>query len=110
MGGFSDGATVPVEDLVVFEIRYADRVGENYFSRHSDSHKWYYPKMTWDEAAFPKVWDSRGRGFCDRMPGAPFPESEKVPVTFSLHSAFEDPATPAGAPDRESMEVRTIVF
>lgn len=34
----------------------------------------------------------------------------RSPSTFSFHSAFEDPATPYGAPDRQSIEVRCIVF
>ena len=29
---------------------------------------------------------------------------------FSLHSAFADPTTPADAPPRESIEVRTFAF
>ena len=40
----------------------------------------------------------------------PPPASEAIPATFSLHTAFEDPATPEGAPDRESIEVRTVAF
>ena len=30
--------------------------------------------------------------------------------TFCFHSAFEDESDPQDAPDRESIEVRTIVF
>ena len=29
---------------------------------------------------------------------------------FSLHTAFEDPTTPADAPPRESIEIRTLAF
>jgi hypothetical protein len=29
---------------------------------------------------------------------------------FSLHSAFDDPATPANARPRQSIEVRTLAF
>jgi hypothetical protein len=29
---------------------------------------------------------------------------------FTAHSAFDDPTTPAGAPDRESIEMRTFAF
>ena len=36
----TDGMTVLPEDLVVFEIHYSDRVGENYFAKHSPRHKW----------------------------------------------------------------------
>ena len=34
-----DAATVSTDDLVVFEIRYSDRVGENYFARASTHHQ-----------------------------------------------------------------------
>jgi hypothetical protein len=36
----TDGMTVLPKDLVVFEIHYADRVGENYFAKHSPRHEW----------------------------------------------------------------------
>ena len=56
-----DAATVSTQDLVVFEIHYNDRVGENYFAKHNDKHKWYYyPEMTNDEALLIKQWDSKG--------------------------------------------------
>src|SRR5262249_37384348 len=46
-----DAASVRPEHLVVFEIHYADRVGENYFAKHDDGHRWYfYPGLTRDEA------------------------------------------------------------
>ncbi|MGI9408984.1 MAG: CmcJ/NvfI family oxidoreductase, partial [Hyphomicrobiaceae bacterium] len=57
-----DAACVRPEDLVVFEIHYADRVGENYFARHAAGHRWYYyPAMTRSEALLIKQWDSAGR-------------------------------------------------
>ena len=37
-----DAQSVYPQDLVVFEIHYQDRVGENYFSKHSPRHQWYY--------------------------------------------------------------------
>ena len=36
-----DAASIHLDDLAVFEIRYADRVGENYFARHSPRHRWW---------------------------------------------------------------------
>lgn len=148
-----DAATVSLDDLVVFEICYADRVGENYFARHSPRHRWsYYPRLTRDEAVLLKCWDShgcdfaplhasslrgRGRGRAGGSSNVPAPGSNShssnshsavrsgapllrgsavgvpartVRATFSLHSGFEDPATPLGAPDRESIEVRTVAF
>ncbi len=38
---FCDASTVSVDDLVAFEIRYADRVGENYFAGYSPAHRWW---------------------------------------------------------------------
>jgi len=32
------------------------------------------------------------------------------PAQFSAHTGFDDPQTPADAPPRESIEVRTLVF
>ena len=105
-----DAAAVKPEDLVVFEIHYADRIGENYFAKHSDGHRWYfYPAMTRDEALLIKQWDSAGR--MARTKGAEAdPADGGEPCTFSFHSAFEDPTTPADAPDRWSIEVRCAVI
>ena len=47
-----DSRSVNPKDLVVFEIHYQDRIGENYFARHSTSHRWYYyPQMIRSEAS-----------------------------------------------------------
>lgn len=111
-----DAASTVPEDLVVFEIRYADRVGENFFSRANPRHAWYYyPSLTRDEAIMIKCWDSRGAAFAGKMEAArgyaPCPTAlSTVPATFSLHTGFEDPATPPGAPERESIEVRLVAF
>jgi hypothetical protein len=105
-----DSQTVNPEDLVVFEIHYQDRLGENYFAKHAERHHWYYfPEMTGDEALLIKQWDSAGP--LARSDGKQADASDpQSPSTFSFHSAFEDPATPYGAPDRQSIEVRCIVF
>ena len=107
-----DGQTVIPDDLVVFEIHYRDRIGENYFAKHARQHGWwYYPAMTRDEALLIKQWDSAGelarsRGFrADSDTG-----EGQGPCTFSFHSAFKDPAAPPNAPDRQSIEVRCIVL
>jgi len=92
-----DASTVSAHDLCVFEIHYADRIGENYFAAHTDQHRWYYyPSMLRDEAMLIKQWDSDGT----LVGGSKSP--------FALHSAFDDPATPADAQDRESIEVRCV--
>lgn len=105
-----DAATVVPEDLVVFEIHYADRIGENYFAKHSNGHRWlFYPEITHDEALLIKQWDSAGN--LARTRGAEGDAADPdSPCTFSFHSAFEDPTTRPDAPDRWSMEVRCAVL
>ena len=102
-------ATVEPEDLVVFEIHYADRVGENYFAKSAPRHAWYtYPGLRRDEALVIKQWDSAGT--LARTEGSRGDGSEDAPSTFSFHSAFRDPATPEDAPDRWSIEVRCVAI
>jgi hypothetical protein len=105
-----DAATVDPDNLVVFEIHYGDRIGENYFAKHSDGHQWFfYPKLTRDEALLIKQWDSAGE--LARSKGASADAvSPDVPCTFSFHSAFEDPTTPPDAPERWSIEVRCVAL
>ena len=105
-----DGQTVEPEDLAVFEIHYQDRIGENYFSKHSERHQFYfYPTLTRNEALLIKQWDSEGmlaKSNGDRSDSV----NPDAPCTFSFHSAFEDPSTPEDAPDRWSVETRCIVL
>jgi hypothetical protein len=105
-----DAASVRPEDLVVFEIHYHDRIGENYFAKHADGHKWYfYPDLTRDEALLIKQWDSFGE--LARTNGAHADAAAPdAPCTFSFHSAFEDPTTPDDAPERWSIEVRCVAL
>ena len=105
-----DAASVRPDELVVFEIHYGDRVGENYFAKHDPRHRWvYWSAMTRDEALLIKQWDSAGE--LARSEGAKADaDGADGPCTFSFHSAFEDPATPPDAPDRWSIEVRCAVL
>ena len=105
-----DSRKVEPKDLVVFEIHYQDRIGENYFARHAPRHKWYhYPGMTRSEALLIKQWDSAG--ILARSSGAASDASDAdAPCTFSFHTAFEDPASTPDAPDRWSIEVRCMVM
>ena len=105
-----DAESVRPEELVVFEIHYADRVGENYFAKHDPRHRWvYWSAMTRDEALLIKQWDSEGE--LARSGGVRADaDAPGRPCTFSFHSAFEDPETPPDAPDRWSIEVRCAVL
>jgi len=105
-----DATSVRPEQLVVFEIHYHDRIGENYFAKHDDGHQWYfYPALTRDEALLIKQWDSVGE--LARSNGEnPDAMSPDTPCTFSFHSAFEDPTTPPDAPERWSIEVRCVAL
>ena len=105
-----DATSVHPEHLVVFEIHYHDRIGENYFAKHADGHQWYfYPALTRDEALLIKQWDSVGE--LARSNGAKADAARpEAPCTFSFHSAFEDPTTAPDAPDRWSIEVRCVAL
>lgn len=105
-----DGQSVVPEDLVVFEIHYQDRIGENYFALRSTRHRWYYyPHMTRDEALLIKQWDSAGT--LARSTGKQGDAADpSAPCTFSFHTAFEDAAAARDAPDRLSIEVRCMVL
>eukprot|EP00811_Abedinium_folium_P003531 NODE_13246_length_1176_cov_7.645377.p1 GENE.NODE_13246_length_1176_cov_7.645377~~NODE_13246_length_1176_cov_7.645377.p1 ORF type:complete len:334 (-),score=66.47 NODE_13246_length_1176_cov_7.645377:174-1034(-) len=138
-----------LRNLVVFEIHYEDRVGENFFAKFHSEHQWhFYPHMHRGECLLFKQWDSWGglataglgvaEALAQRMGTEPEGLRDAVEVlgtarkfdaarrtqgmhseaviggpgasTFVLHTAVEDPQTPADAPDRESIEVRSIAF
>ena len=105
-----DAQTVHPEDLVVFELHYSDRIGENYWAKHADRHRWYaYPKLTNAEAMLIKQWDSGGA--LARSEGAtPDGDEPDAPCTFSFHSSYRDPDAPEDAPQRTSIEVRCVVL
>lgn len=89
-----DARTLAPGDLVATDLVYRDRVGETYSLGYSDGQKWYYfPQLAPDEAILIKGYDS----------------AENV-ARFAAHSAFEDPASPPDAPERESIEVRSLVI
>jgi hypothetical protein len=100
-----DAQSFTEEDLVVFELRYPDRTGENYFVKHNPNHKWiYYPQIVKDEAILLKVWDSHGEtALADNKD-----EVDRIPATFSFHTAFSDDNAPADCHKRESIECRLI--
>jgi hypothetical protein len=89
-----DATTIHPHDLVTTELRYPDRTGEVYSVRWNPEHRWFYfSKMQADEVILLKCFDSA-------------PECAR----FAAHSAFDDPTSPADAPVRESIEVRTLAF
>jgi hypothetical protein len=90
-----DSRSVAPEDLLVAERRYPHRVGQTYRLRHNPRHRWFYfPEMRREEAIVFKVYDSEKDGR----------------ARFTPHTSFDDPSTPAGAPPRQSIEVRTLAF
>jgi hypothetical protein len=90
-----DSRTVDADDLVPSDLVYRDRTGETYSVKYNPAHNWYYaPEMRLDEALLLKIADTR----------------EDISARFMPHTSFTDPTTPAGAPMRESIELRTLVF
>ncbi len=93
--GLVDSESLAPRDLAVCDLVYADRTGEIYQGVYNPDHRWYYfPKMRRDEAVLIKCFDSMKDGR----------------ARFSLHSAFDDPTSPANAPPRQSIEVRAFAF
>ncbi|MDZ8094598.1 MAG: CmcJ/NvfI family oxidoreductase [Nostoc sp. DedQUE05] len=90
-----DAQSIAPTDLVAGDLVYRDRVGETYGVTYNSQHKWFYfPQMHRNEAVFIKCFDSAEDGY----------------ARFAAHTAFEDPTSPANAPPRESIELRTLVF
>ena len=90
-----DSRTVDNNDLVPSDLVYRERVGETYSVKYNPAHRWYYaPEMRRDEALLLKIADTR----------------TDISARFMPHTSFTDPTTPPGAPMRESIELRTLVF
>ncbi len=93
--GICDARSIDRKDFVETNLVYESRVGEVYSIAYSATQRWYYfSKMRADEAMLIKCYDSVDDGR----------------ACFTAHSAFNLPDTPADAPSRESIEVRTLVF
>lgn len=89
-----DARTVGCFDLAEAEVRYARRTGEIYLLRRSARHRWaYFPEMDQHEVLLFKQYDSQVSGV----------------ARFTPHAAFDLPLVPAGAPLRESIELRCLV-
>jgi hypothetical protein len=98
--GFASSSTLKDEDLIPVEHRYPDRTGETAGIRYNEGQKWHYISgMRNDERLFLECFDSESLKPGTKVRGG------RVP-----HTAFQDPRTPRGAPGRESIEVRALVF
>jgi hypothetical protein len=91
----ADARSVAQEDLLIAERRYPNRVGQTYRLKYNPRHRWlYFPEMHRNEAIVFKVYDSAKDGR----------------ARFTPHTSFDDPATPPGAPPRQSIEARALAF
>jgi hypothetical protein len=91
----ADAGSVAPDDLLIAERRYPNRVGQTYRLKYNARHRWFYfPRMRRDEALVFKVYDSAKDGR----------------ARFTPHTSFDDPSTPPGAPPRQSIEARALVF
>lgn len=109
--------SVDPQDFVVFEIRYSDRIGENYLLKKDnvDKHQWcVFSKISRDEVILIKTWDSAGD-----VATSEGERGDEEKATFAFHSALsvgEDEETQQEmgekneVPERWSMEVRCIVL
>ena len=90
-----DATTVAPRDLISVQREAKDRIGEIQQAVHNPAHRWYYfPEMAPNEVLLIKTYDSETDGR----------------ARFTIHTAFEDPNAPEGAPPRESIETRCFVF
>lgn len=90
-----DSRSIALNDLVASDLVYPDKVGETYALVFNPRHRWYYfPNLTPDEFLLLKIYDSAGDGV----------------ARLSAHTAFDDPTSPADAPPRRSIELRSLLF
>ncbi|MEM7170418.1 MAG: CmcJ/NvfI family oxidoreductase [Pseudomonadota bacterium] len=91
----ADARSIRPQDLVKTDIVHPSRTGEIYEVTHNPDHRWYYfPTMTPAEALLIRGYDS---------------DVEKG-VSFTPHSAFDDPTSPLTALPRRSIELRAMAF
>ncbi|KIJ64624.1 hypothetical protein HYDPIDRAFT_112006 [Hydnomerulius pinastri MD-312] len=84
----------PDEDLISTRHIYPTREGSTFSVKYSQEHKWYYlSDQTPDEVTLIKCFDS---------------DVDKARLT--PHSAFKDNSSAPEAPQRQSIEVRALVF
>ncbi|KAF9262891.1 hypothetical protein L218DRAFT_928475 [Marasmius fiardii PR-910] len=84
------------KDLVPVALLYPDREGQTFGVKFSENYRWKYAKgMTPEDMVLIKCYDSIENGSV---------------AQFTPHTAFQDPTTPEGAPFRQSIELRALVF
>jgi len=89
-----DARTFTDDDLIASDLVYPHVRGETSSVAYNPSHRWYYfSQMQTDEALLIRVHDSANDGR----------------ARLSFHTSFNNPAA-IGAPPRESIEVRALVF
>jgi hypothetical protein len=90
-----DSRSIGPRDLIAQDLVYRDFTGETYAVAYNARHRWYtFPHMSPDEALIIKIYDSAGDGVS----------------RFTAHTAFDDPASPADARPRRSIELRSLLF
>jgi hypothetical protein len=90
-----DARSLSLTDLVPSDLVYPDWTGETYSVTFNPRHRWYwYPRQNPAEATLLKIFDSATDGR----------------ARMTAHTAFDDPSTPADAPPRRSIEIRSILF
>jgi hypothetical protein len=89
-----DARTFTNDDLIFSDLVYAHVRGETSRVEYKPSHKWYYfSEQKTDEVLLIRIHDSASDGR----------------ARLSFHTSFENPLAP-GAPPRESIEARALVF
>ena len=89
-----DARTFSDDDLIASDLVYSHLRGETSSVEYKPGHRWhYFSEMQPDEAVLIRVHDSANDGR----------------ARLSFHTSFENPLA-VGAPPRESIEVRTLVF
>ena len=90
-----DWCTAGAKDLVSVRLIYPDREVSTFSVRYNPDMRFYYlSDQTPDEVTLIKCYDSAEDGTARLTP----------------HSAFTDSSSPLGAPHRQSIEVRALVF
>jgi hypothetical protein len=90
-----DARSFTDDDLIASDLVYPHVRGETSSVEFKPGHRWYYfSEQQPDEVLLIRVHDSANDGR----------------ARLSFHTSFENPLAPAGAPPRESIEVRAMVF